>query len=347
MTRRERILAAIDHQPVDKVPVGFDICSDELHNRICGYYGIADIGGLYEKTGIEAFSVWQWPTAHPLYVGPDRPGVQDRDATYGAWGKVGEVVYPLAGKELGEYRWPTVEDFDFSRLKADLQAIRDRDMTTASGHAGAGWLHHVQMRSYDYALFDVMEDGWMEEYMGRNREFLLAYFRELFRAAEGLIDVIRADEDVGGQQNMLISPRLWRRWYKPLWTELFALCRAHGAKVWLHSCGFCRDIVPDFIEMGADILNPLPPYVRGSDPVEMKREFGGKLCFDGGVDQINALARGTPEDVTAEVRLRLGQLAPGSGYILGPSQVFSRDVPFENALAFFEAAQRYCPGAGA
>jgi uroporphyrinogen decarboxylase len=342
MNRRDRILAAVSHQLVDRVPVSFDICSETLQKQTFDYYGIKDLGELYEKTGIEVFSVWNWPAVHPAYVGPARPEVDTYDATYGAWGKVGERVYPLAGKPPDEYRWPKVEDFDFSNLKNELWQIRDRDMTTASGHAGAGWLHHVQMRSYDYALYDVMDDGWMEEYIGRNREFLLAYFTALFDAAGGLIDIIRADEDVGGQQNMLISPALWRRWYKPLWTELFSLCRRNGAKVWLHSCGFCRDIVPDFIDMGADILNPIPPYVRGSDPVEMKAAFGAKLAFDGGVDQINVMVQGTPKDVEREVRLRLSQLSPGSGYILGPSQVLTSDVPFINLVAFINAAQKYC-----
>ncbi len=342
MNRRERILAAIAHEPVDKVPVGFDICSEELMQKTLTHYGIGNIGELYAKTGIEAFSVWQWPAVTPTYVGPERPGSQARDATYGAWGKVGEVVYPLARRNLNDYHWPRVEDFDFSSLKEELSLVRQMDMTAASGHAGAGWLHHVQMRGYDHALFDVLDDAWMEEYMGRNREFLLRYFRALFREAGGLIDIIRADEDVGGQLNMLISPALWRRWYKPLWAELFSLCHENGARVWLHSCGFCWDIVPDFIDMGADVLNPLPPYVRCGDPAAMKANFGDRLAFDGGVDQINAIALGTPVDIRREVRLRLEQLSPGSGYILGPSQVFSRDVSFENLLAFFDAAQEYC-----
>ena len=342
MNRRDRILAAIAHQSVDKVPVGFDICSEELLRRIYEYYGIKGLEALYEKTGVEAFSVWGWPAVLPNYIGPARPGVEVQDSTYGAWGKVGEKIYPLARKALDEYRWPRAEDFDFSRLKNGLQEIRDSDMTTASGHAGAGWLHHVQMRGYDYAPYDVLEDGWMDEYIGRNREFLLSYFTALFQEAGKLIDIIRADEDVGGQQAMLISPAMWRRWYKPLWMELFSLCKQNGAKIWLHSCGYCRDIVPDFIEMGADILNPLPPYVRGSDPADMKKTFGDKLAFDGGVDQMNVLVHGTPQDVDGEVKLRISQLAPGSGYILGPSQVFSRDVPFANLIAFIEAAQRYC-----
>jgi uroporphyrinogen decarboxylase len=342
MGRRERILAAIAHREPDRVPIGFDVI-EPLKSRLCAHYGIPDLSGLYEKTGVDGFSVWDWPSVQPVYIGPAREGVaeQDASAAYGPWGKVSERVYPLADKDRDGYRWPSVDDFDFSGLREGLLAVRARDMTSASGHAGAGWLHHVQMRGYTNALMDVMDEAWMTEYMARNRGFLIPYFERLFQRARGAVDVIRADEDLGGQENMLISPALWRQWYKPLWAELFSLCRANGARIWLHSCGYCRDVVPDFVDMGVDVLNPLPPYVRGSDPADMKRAFGDRLAFDGGVDQMNVLVRGTPRQVREEVRLRAGQLAPGGGWIAGPSQVFSRDVPLENVTAFFDAALEY------
>ncbi len=342
MRRRDRILTAISHHQPDRVPVSFDAL-EPVRLQILEYYGIKDIQDLYGKTGVDGFSVWDWPTAHPLYTGPERDGVDeyDRTAAYGFWGKVVEKQYPLRGKTFDEYEWPRADHFDFSSLKKKCMEIRDKDMTVASGHAGCGWTHHVQMRSYDHCFYDVLDDAWMEEFMGRNREFLVSYFLELFRSADGMIDIIRADEDLGGQNSMLISPEIWRRWYKPLWKEIFAICKSNGAKIWMHSCGYCRPLIDDFIEIGVDILNPVPPYVKDSDPGEMKQSFGGRLAFDGGVDQINVLVRGTPEQVRDEVKLRIGQMASGGGYIIGPSQVFSADVPFENVRAFFDSAIEY------
>ncbi len=342
MQRRDRILTTLSHREPDRVPIGFDI-GEPLRSQVLYHYGVKELWQLYEKTGIDGFSVWDWPSAQPLYIGPKRAGVSVYDASmaYGMWGKVGERTYPLAGLEPEQYRWPRVEDFDFSHLKKALETIRQMDMTTASGHAGAGWLHHVQMRSYDHAFFDVADDAWMDEYMGKNRDFFLPYFTALFQHAGGMIDLIRADEDLGGQQCMLISPQTWRKWYKPLWREIFDICHANGAKVWLHSCGYCRPLVEDFIEIGADILNPLPPYVKDSDPLDMKQCYGEQLTFDGGVDQMNVLVQGTPLQVREEVKQRLKQLAPGGGYIIGPSQVFSQDVPLENVIAFFETALEF------
>jgi uroporphyrinogen decarboxylase len=314
-----------------------------IERSVCDFYGVPDLEGLYQKIGVECFSVWngKWAVL-PLYTGPHRNGVGEHDlSTYGFWGKVPEHIYPLAVEELDTYRWPRVEDFDFSQLQAGLRMVRAGDHTAASGHAGAGWLHHVQMRGYDLSLLDVLDEGWMRDYMARNRAFLVPYFERLFAEAGGLIDIIRADEDLGGHENMLISPRLWRKWYKPLWAEIFAICHRHGARVWLHSCGFCRSVVEDFIEIGADILNPIPAYVRGSDPLEMKQAFGTRLSFDGGVDQMRVLVGGSPSDVRREVRLRVEQLAPGGGYILGPSQVLTDDIPLDNLAAMFAAVEEF------
>jgi uroporphyrinogen decarboxylase len=341
MNRRERILTTLNHAEPDRVPVGFDMHPD-IERRLCEYYAAADLEGVYQKTGIEFFSVWNpaW-SALPVYTGQPRPGVPSHDSTYGFWGKYPEHIYPLAVDDLDHFRWPLVSDFDFSHLKSDLTAIRAGDHTAASGHAGVGWLHHVQMRGYDHSLYDVLDDGWMREYMAHNREFLVPYFEALFQHADGLIDIIRADEDLGGHENMLISPKLWRKWYKPLWAEIFAICHRSGARVWLHSCGFCRSVVEDFIEIGADVLNPIPAYVRGSDPLEMKQVFGSRLAFDGGVDQMRVLVSGTPEQVREETRLRIEQLAPGGGYILGPSQVITDDIPLENLVGMFDAVNEF------
>jgi uroporphyrinogen decarboxylase len=342
MNRRDRILSTINHIQPDRVPIGFDIVSVEKEREVLDYYAAKDLAQLYLKTGIDCFSAWHRDNAAlPVYRGPARSGIAQHDSTYGFWGKVGEHIYPLAGERLDAYRWPRWDDFDYSHLKADLLDIRSHDLPAVSGHAGVGWLHHVQMRSYDHCLLDVLDEAWMDEYMARNRAFILPYFETLFQAAHGMIDIIRADEDLGGHDRMLISPRLWRKWYKPLWQEVFAICHRNGARIWLHSCGYCRAVIPDFIEMGADILNPLPPYVLDGDPVDMKRHFGHVLAFDGGVDQMNVLVSGTPTLVREEVRRRIDQLAPGGGYILGPSQVITRDIPLENLVAMFDTALEY------
>jgi len=340
MKRRERILTTINHIEPDRVPIGFDV-HDEKRLEMMKYYGVKDYRLFYEKTGVECFSVWDWPAVLPKYTGPVNPDVtyisDNQMTSHGCWGKESELIYPMTDNDMNLFSWPDIDDFDFSTLVKELEEVHQMDMTSASAHAGVGFTHHYQLRSYEKAFFDLMDDDWMEEYMGRNREFFIEYFKRLFQYADGKIDIIRADEDLGGQENMSISPELWRKWYKPLWRDVFKICKENNAKIWMHSCGFCRDVVDDFIEIGVDILNPVPAYVRGSDPLDMKRTFGAKLTFDGGVDQINVLIKGTPAMVRKEVKLRIKQMASGGGFIIGPSQVFTDDMPLENIIAFFNA----------
>lgn len=344
MNRRDRILTTINHREPDRVPIGFDL-DESIKIKLLKYYGVDDYRFFYEKTGVECFSVWDWPAVLPFYRGPIRPGVvykNDKEmASHSCWGKESEKVYPMENETLDSYIWPKIDEFDFSKLSEQLNEIHQMDMTTASAHAGVGFTHHYQLRSYEKSFFDLMDDAWMEEYMGINREFFIEYFNRLFKNANGKIDIIRADEDLGGQENMSISPALWRKWYKPLWRDVFKICKENGAKIWMHSCGFCRDVVDDFVEIGVDILNPVPVYVRGSDPGEMKKVYGDVLAFDGGVDQINVMIKGTPAMVREEVKLRIKQMAAGGGYIIGPSQVFTKDMPLENIVAFFDAAHEF------
>lgn len=342
LSRRQRILTTLEHREPDRVPIGVDQTAEPIVQRIFAYYGVANYRELYDKTGVDGFSPWRHhAAAHPIYVGPPRPFIDQMDSIDGFWGKVREHVYPLASTTLDAYRWPQADEFDYSHLAQDLLRIRASDMTSSTGHAGVGFLHHVQMRSYDHVFLDLMDDAWMADYMARNRAFFIPYFEALFEHAAGAIDIVRADEDLGGQERMLLSPAMWRRWYKPLWRDVFAICKRHGVKIWMHSCGYCRPLIDDFLEIGVDILNPLPPYVKDSDPAEMKAVYGDRLAFHGGVDQMNVLVRGTPADVRAEVKLRIAQLAPGGGYILDASQGYTEDVPLENIVALFESALDY------
>lgn len=339
MKRRDRILTTIAHGIPDRVPIGFDAWQD-TNRRIYAYYGAQGPLDLYEKTGIDRLSLWDWPACLPRYVGPPREGVEHIDPSFSFWGKVSERIYPLL-VGLERYRWPRAEDFDFAQLAAGMEEAHQRDMVSITGHIGVGLQHHIQMRGYEQAMFDVMDDAFMEEYIGRLREFYLPYLEALMAAGRGRIDLVRSDEDIGGQNAMLINPATWRRWYKPLWTEAYAIVHRYGGRVWLHSCGYCRDVVEDFIEMGADVLDPIPPYVKNSDPLDMKRTYGDRLCLQGGVNHIDALVNGTPEIVRAEVELRMEQMKPGGGYICCPSQFLTDQMPLENIVAFFDAALAY------
>jgi uroporphyrinogen decarboxylase len=150
-------------------------------------------------------------------------------------------------------------------------------------------------------------------------------------------DVLLAGDDVGTQDRMLISPELWREFVKPRYGELFQAYRHENPHVRIatHICGSIEPIIDDLIEVGVDILNPVQPLAM--DAGRLKRRFGKRISFWGGVDDQRVIPFGSTNDVEREVRLRLGQLAPGGGYILCSSHNVQATTPLVNVCAFYRS----------
>jgi uroporphyrinogen-III decarboxylase len=149
-------------------------------------------------------------------------------------------------------------------------------------------------------------------------------------------DMIWIGDDVGTQSRMLISPRHWRRYLKPRMANFIAELKAINpeVKVAYHSDGFIYPIIPELIEIGLDVLNPVQP--ASMDPAQLKKDFGQKLCFWGSIDEQHTLPFGTPEDVRAEVITRLRTTGENGGLILGPTHHVQLDTPMENFWAMVD-----------
>jgi uroporphyrinogen decarboxylase len=163
-------------------------------------------------------------------------------------------------------------------------------------------------------------------------------------AGQAVIDVVAEFDDYGAQTSQLISPRMFRQQLKPRLGTLFARIKqlAPEAKLFFHSCGNVRPIIPDLIEIGVDILNPVHVRATGMEPVTLKRDFGDALVFwGGGVDTQGVLPAGTPQEVKDDVRRNVEALAPGGGYVFSPVHNIQADVPPENMLAMLEALDAY------
>ena len=142
------------------------------------------------------------------------------------------------------------------------------------------------------------------------------------------------------QDRSLVSPETYRKFFKAEYARLFAAVRklAPNAKIWMHSCGSVRELIPDFIDMGLDILNSLQPRAAGMDSRELKKEFGSELVFHGGLDTQGGIT-GSVEEAEREARERIEALAPGGGYVFAPSNHYMEDVPLENFLAVHRVAR--------
>ena len=192
------------------------------------------------------------------------------------------------------------------------------------------------------------EDGYLDlaaapararRIMERLLEVKLAYWERALGEVGDLVDVVGEADDLGGQDRPLFSPATYRSLVKPLHRELFAFLRARtAAKVFFHTCGAVRDLVPDLVEIGIDILNPVQVSAAGMDGAALKREFGRDLAFwGGGVDTQRILGLGTPDEVRAEVRRRIADLRDGGGFVFAAVHNIQPNVPAANLVAMWEA----------
>jgi uroporphyrinogen decarboxylase len=179
--------------------------------------------------------------------------------------------------------------------------------------------------------------------MDKVLELKWAYWGKCLEILGDTADVVQEADDFAGQHGLLISPRTYRNLVKPRHKELFDFIHKRTkAKVFFHSCGSVRPVIPDLIEIGVDILNPVQVSAAGMDSAELKREYGKDLTFwGGGIDTQNVLGTGTPQQVREEVRRRVEDLMPGGGFVFAAVHNIQGNVPPENIVAMWEALQEY------
>ena len=157
------------------------------------------------------------------------------------------------------------------------------------------------------------------------------------------VDLIKIGDDLGTSESLLISPRMYRKLLKPIHADYIAFIKERTkAKVFFHTDGDVSSLIDDFIEIGVDVLNPIQTSAgKMADLASLKQRYGDKLTFCGAVDTTKVLPLGTPEEVRAEVRRVIEQLAPGGGFILASVHTIQKNVPPENIVAMVEALQMY------
>ena len=195
------------------------------------------------------------------------------------------------------------------------------------------------LRGMERVLTDmVSEKDFMHAYLDKLMTWIETAGRKFAQLG---VDIIWIGDDFGTQNRMLISPATFREFFKPRYAKLFSEWKSihPSIKIAFHSDGYVYPILADLVEIGLDILNPVQP--KAMDPGQVKREFGNRLTLWGTVDIQQVLPFGTPEDVSAEVRLRLRTAGPGGGLIIAPAHNIQPDVPIENILAFYETAKQY------
>jgi len=200
------------------------------------------------------------------------------------------------------------------------------------------------IRGFDTFLMDMAaRPDWAEALMDRLLESHLEELPRFAKAVGEYVQIVQLGDDLGTQQGPLISPAMHERMVLPKRKVLYgAIKEQMGLPIFLHSCGGIYELIPQLIEAGVDILNPVQTTARGMDPARLKREFGDKITFwGGGIDTQTVLAFGTPERIREHVRERIRILAPGGGFVFNHIHNVQANVPPENVVAMFDAAYEF------
>lgn len=351
MTRRERVLAAIERRPLDRFPTDM-WATPEVVDRLKQHFGVSSLHEVWDCLEIDGIV-----HVGPEYRGPKLPdlgpnrkvdewGMVYQWQEYETGGYWEQVHYPLANAEtiadIDAYAWPRREWYDFSVMPDLPEAHGDR--AREYGYI-AIFYYHNKLRGLEQSLVDpLLKPEFTRHLIRRIAETFLEIHEEGYRAGKGVVDITQVTDDFGSQHGLLISRALFAELYRPWMEKAIALAKAYGLKVFHHDDGAVREIIPDLIEMGIDVLNPIQWRCPGMEQEGLARDFAGQVCFHGGVDNQHTLPFGTPEEVWAEVEHNLRTLGClGTGYIVAPCHNIQPVTPLENILVLYRAAKELGP----
>ena len=377
MNSRERILLSLNHKEPDRVPfdLGGTVVTGIHHKAYVAWrralglparepkiidmiQQLAQVDDdMLDRLGVDMRNISPRSSASfQIAIGDmgaytyfyDEFGTGWRSPKDGGW-YYDMFDYPLKGEMTVEQveRYPLPDPLDPARFVGLREAaIHVRDVegrAVVFGNISAGIFEVLTwMRGYADAYADWGSSSPAAlKLMDRVLQLQLTYWEKALSLVGDVIDVAQIADDIAGQNGPLISPRSYRKLLKPLHKELCDFIHARtNAKIFMHSCGAIRTFIPDFIEVGVDIINPVQVSAAGMDSAELKRDFGKDIVFwGGGVDTQRVLGTGTPQAVREEVKRRLDDFMPGGGFIFNTVHNIQGNVPAENMVAMWETVQ--------
>ncbi len=376
MTSRERLLTALNHKQPDRVPIDLGGNQTGIHKfayrALLDHLGIADeltimdqvqqlakpceallqrlhVDTRYIAAGAaegfegrirtadrdgrtwydltDEFGVtWSMPSDQPLYM--DISYHPLRDATT---------------KDIRHYPFPKGDDpsrFEGLRERA-VRLKEDTPYAVVSGISGVVYEICWYLRGLENWFMDMAsQPEFCEALIDQTLKFWLDWFRLFLDEVGDVVDVIMIGDDLAGQTGPMFRPEIYRSIVKPRQKQLVQYIRSRtDAKIWYHTCGACTEFIPDLMDNGIDVLNPVQISATNMDPSDLKARFGDQLAFWGGaIDAQHVLPSATPDEVREHTRRNLEAFKPGGGYVFNNVHNIQAGVPPENILALYDAA---------
>ncbi len=372
LTPRERVIKALNHEEPDRVPIDLffhaGMLTDASYFALKQHLGIeGDIApfrqGLganyYDERILEALDIdirrVFMEATHEL-----KPINDEESEFVDAWGTVfvsgpgytHPAGPPLVGIDtiegLRDYPWPKAEAFgDVSGLKAQAEHLyNNTDYAIALRRPGirGGLLDKGgDLRGMEQFMMDLaLEPDYCRAMMEIMAEIYVEVYTSALKEVGPYVQMVEAQDDLGAQLQPLISPNTWREIMKPSQKYIFGEIHkvAPHVKIIFHTDGNVHPLIPDLIDCGVDVLNPIQPSARLMDSFKLKQEFGDRIAFHGAMDVQTVLNR-DEAFVREDVRTRIRALAPGGGFILAPCNHIQHDIPPENVVAMYEEARAF------
>ena len=344
MTPRERWKAVLEGRHPDRLPCDY-WGTAEVTARLLRDLHCADERALWKCLGVDKC----------IHLAPRHPRALETDwhlqSLFSIWGiETREVAYdtgvyrevvrgPLEAAEsiadVERFAWPDAEEWDLAGLRE--QALAWTDYPVLCGTYEPFYLYS-RMRGMERALADLLDrPDIAEAALARIHAIHERLFERIFAEAGDLIDLVYVAEDLGTQESLLMSPKLFRRFLRPSLGRMIDLAHRHGVSVFHHDDGAIRSLIPDLLEIGIDILNPVQWRCRGMERDRLARDFGNRVVFHGAVDNQQTLPFGTPAEVRREVAENLAIFSASKGYIVAPCHNIQANTPTRNIVALYEA----------
>ncbi len=340
MLPRERVLTSLNGKKPDRTPVDFwaEPCVEE---RLLKDLKMGGTDELLDYMEVDIRSIW---AGEPPY----KYTADDKRENY--WGerfqKVNHMGYEewvhLPGalveaetlKDLKKFDWPSPDWLDYGVLKEQVKKYKGYAIRYGFGDV---FTRPCAARGIENFLCDLAIRPDMGQFIiDKFADFYAEDVTRALEATDGQIDILLLLSDLGTQNGPLISMDMFNTYVAPAIKKVFSPARSAGVKTLFHSCGAVRKFIPSLIDAGMDILNPIQVGAAGMVPPELKKEFGDRISFHGGIDVQSTLPNGTPEDVQNEVRQRIRELGHNGGYIICATHNLQIDTSTANIKAMYD-----------
>lgn len=348
MNSKQRVRASIKGEKTDRLPMWYGGAPETTDNIVQFLGAKSEEEALYDILGID------FKTIRPEYVG--LPFKEYEDGTveneWGIrrggyhWGQA--LSHPLANAEtvaeVENHKFPDPEDWD---VLITQEKRADAEDYCVIGATWAPFFHDsTELVGMEKFFIDMyLNPGVVEAIIDKCFQFYYMVNQKAYLANPQVIDFYFFGNDFGSQRALLLSPDMWRKFYKPYVAKYIEQAHQYGAAACLHSCGDIHEIIPDLIEVGLDVINPIQVNASNMDPEVLKREYGRDIAFSGGIDVVDILRKGSEEEVRAETRRIIDILGYDGRLIVAPSHDYLLpEIPAANIVAMYDEAKKYTLG---